>query len=60
MGKLAKVLVPVAGLAMVTMPAVVLAPAEPAGTQCVGGLCDVCPAVAKAMTATGAKIYCIA
>jgi hypothetical protein len=57
MRKLTNVLVSTAGLAVIAMPAVVTSPTEP---QCVGGLCDVCPAVAKALTATGAKLYCIA
>jgi hypothetical protein len=57
--RLLSVLAPLAGLAFVTMPAVVPA-TSPAITQCAGGICDVCPAVAKVMTAAGAEIYCIA
>ena len=57
MRTLAKVLVPVAAVAAFSLPAVGTAPS---GTQCVGGLCDVCPAVPKAVASTGEKIYCIA
>ena len=62
MGKrLLTVLAPMVGLALVAMPGVVLRPlVTPTQTECAGGLCDVCPAVAKAMTAAGAEIYCIA
>ena len=59
-GRMLKVLAPMAGLAMFTMPGVVTPVVAPADTQCAGGLCEVCPAVAKALTATGAEIYCIA
>lgn len=58
--RLAKVLLPLAGLAMVTMPGVLTPVVAPADSQCAGGLCEVCPAVAKALTAAGAEIYCIA
>jgi hypothetical protein len=69
-GYMARLVVPFA-VAVVTLfaapPAVVptaapaVAPtAAPAGAICVGGLCDVCPAVATVLAATGEKIYCIA
>jgi hypothetical protein len=62
--RLLRALVPVVGLVVLTIPGVAsggaVAPDHPAGTACVGGLCDVCPVVAKALTATGEKIYCIA
>jgi hypothetical protein len=70
---LAQVLVPLAGFAVFSGPvcsgpvfsvpaAAGFAPAgfAPAGTQCAGGLCDVCPAVATALTAADAQIYCVA
>jgi hypothetical protein len=62
--RLFRAFVPVVGVAVLTMPGVVLGgavgPHRPAGTACVGGLCDVGPVVAKALTVTGEKIYCIA
>jgi hypothetical protein len=57
MRRFAQVLVPVAGLAALFLPA---GGTAPTGTQCVGGLCDVCPAVAKVVAVTGEQIYCIA
>ena len=58
--RLAKVLLPLAGLTVFTMAGAVTPFVAPADTQCAGGLCDVCPVVAKALTAAGAEIYCIA
>ncbi|WP_019875671.1 hypothetical protein [Sporichthya polymorpha] len=57
---LLKVLAPMAGLAMVTMPGVVTPVVTPNQTQCVGGACDLCPAVATVAAAAGAELYCIA
>ncbi len=54
------VLAPMAGLAMFTVPGVVAPVGVPAQTQCAGGICNVCPAVASALTVTGTQIYCIA
>lgn len=54
--RLVKVLVPLAGLAVFSMPAMT----SPTGTECAGGVCAVCPAVAKVLSTAGAQIYCIA
>ncbi len=56
-----KVLAPIAGLAVFTLPAVVIAPAVmPAEGECAGGFCNVCPVVGRALSTTGAQIYCVA
>ena len=49
-----------AGLAVLAVPGVLTPTIGPAGTECAGGLCEVCPAVATALHAAGAEIYCIA
>jgi hypothetical protein len=49
-----------AGLAVIAVPGVLTPVGAPAGAACAGGICDVCPAVATALHAAGAEIYCIA
>lgn len=58
--RLLRVLAPMAGLAMITVPGVVTPVLVPAQTQCAGGICNVCPVIAKTLSATEAQIYCIA
>ncbi|GAA0606697.1 hypothetical protein GCM10009547_05830 [Sporichthya brevicatena] len=58
--RLLRVLAPLVGLAMVTMPGVVAPVMTPSQTNCVGGACDLCPVVATVAAAAGAELYCIA
>lgn len=58
--RLIRVLAPLAGLAIITGPGVVTPAVGPADAECTGGICNVCPAVATALSAAGAEIYCIA
>ncbi len=59
--RLIKVLAPLAGLAVFTVPGAFMSGVVvPANAECAGGICEVCPAVAQVLTATGAQIYCIA
>jgi hypothetical protein len=58
--RLLKVLAPMAGLAMFTVSGVIPPVVVPAQTQCAGGICNVCPVIAKTLSATEAQIYCIA
>lgn len=58
--RLLHVLAPLAGLAIVAVPGVLTPSAGPAGAECAGGICNLCPVVAEALHTAGAEIYCIA
>lgn len=58
--RLIRALAPLAGLAIVAVPGVLTPVVGPADAECAGGICEVCPAVAAALHAAGAEIYCIA
>ena len=57
MRSFARLAVLMVGLASLALPA---GPSAPSGAQCTGGVCDICPAVATVVAATGETIYCIA
>lgn len=58
--RMIRALAPLAGLAIVSVPGVLTPVAGPADAECAGGICEVCPAVATALHAAGAEIYCVA
>ena len=58
--RLVTVLASIAALGVLTFPGGPLPTVVPADRACAGGICEVCPAVAKTLSATGAQIYCIA
>lgn len=58
--RLFAVLASIAGLAVFTFPGVLTPTVVPADRACAGGICDVCPAVAQVVSATGAQLYCLA